>query len=582
MRPQNIFAGLNAEQRRAAETTHGPVCILAGAGSGKTTTITRRIANQVLSGAFRPTEILALTFARKAAEEMKLRLAQLGATGVPARTFHSAAHAQLAYFDGSQRVLESKIAILLEIRHRLPKEYRTRSVSDFATEIEWAKNRRLTPDTYLAEVNGRTPPLPTELMTDVFREYERRKGAVEKIDHEDQLERTIRLFEEQPAALAEFRHRYRAFTVDEYQDVNLLQQTLLDLWLGDRTDLCVVGDDYQSIYGFTGAGPEYLLAVPGRFADATVIRLEENYRSTPEVLGLANRLVPRLGGARKVLLASSPAGQRPVLREVPNAAAEVSLVASTVMELHRQGVALRDIAVLYRANFRSEDYEEVLEDARIAYQVRDGGLLDRRAAKVLLRRLRGATSVSITETVRRAGVEAGYLPEPSEDLGAAELTRQNDLARLIRLAADFDDGEKRVVDFVAHLEERFSTDSSHDAVQLLTYHSAKGLEFEAVILPRLEERELPYWRAIEAGTIDEERRLFYVGLTRAKKFLYLTWSRSRPRSRFLDEIDPPVEESPPSRPPRKPRPPSDRKESRNGSHTTGERPRLSPDSWRPF
>ena len=263
----DVFEGLNAEQRRAVEAVRGPVCILAGAGSGKTTTITHRIANQVASGAFAPGEILAVTFTDKAATEMRERLARLGATGVPARTFHAAALAQLRYFRGEElgEVLPSKAPVLLPIARALPGAFRFRPLADLATEIEWAKNRRLTPATYRRSLGDHEPPIPDDLMERVFRSYEERKAGRGLVDFEDLLELAIRMYDEDAAALAGFRERYRAFTVDEYQDVNLLQQSLLERWLGDRDDLCVVGDDYQSIYSFTGATPEHLLGMPARF-----------------------------------------------------------------------------------------------------------------------------------------------------------------------------------------------------------------------------------------------------------------------------------------------------------------------------
>src|SRR5215216_3137599 len=283
-----VLDGLNPEQRRAAEAVRGPVCILAGAGSGKTTTITRRIAWQVASGAVRPHEILAVTFTDKAAAEMRARLERLGVAGVEARTFHSAALSQLrrAKGDAPGRILSTKALLL---------PFRFRPAGDLATEVEWAKNRRLTPQSYRDRLGSHEPPIPADLMASVFREYERRKEASGLIDFEDLLELAVRLYEEDEWALAALRERYSAFTVDEYQDVNLLQQSLLELWLGPRDDLCAVGDDYQSIYGFTGASPEWLLGLASRFPHATVVRLEENYRSTPQVLSLANRLVPKLG-----------------------------------------------------------------------------------------------------------------------------------------------------------------------------------------------------------------------------------------------------------------------------------------------
>ena len=270
----DALAGLNPEQRRAVEAVRGPVCILAGAGSGKTTTITHRIAHQVGTETFRPGEILAVTFTDKAAGELRARLERLGAPGVTARTFHAAALAQLHRFAPERvgKLVASKALPLRHLARSLPGAYRFRPLADLATEIEWAKNRRIPPERYRSELGDHEPPLPADLMHRIYARYEEGKRAKGLIDFEDLLELAIRTYEEDDRALAVFRERYRAFTVDEYQDVNVLQQTLLDLWLGARDDLCVVGDDYQSIYAFTGASPEHLLGMPSRFANATVVR----------------------------------------------------------------------------------------------------------------------------------------------------------------------------------------------------------------------------------------------------------------------------------------------------------------------
>src|SRR5438270_336341 len=400
--------GLNPEQRRAAEAVRGPVCILAGAGTGKTTTITRRIAHQVAAGAFEPAQIMAVTFTDKAGGELRSRLAALGVTRVRAGTFHSAALRQLRHFAPGEvgRILPSKALLLRQIGNRLRAPYKFRPAGDLASEIEWAKNRRNGPERYLAAAEDREPPIPADLMARVYADYERRKEADVVLDFEDLLERTVRLFENDERAATTFRAQYRAFTVDEYQDVNLLQQTLLDLWLGERDDLCVVGDDYQSIYAFTGAGPEHLLGVPARFPHATIVWLEENYRSTPQVLALANKLVDR------------------------------------------------------------------------------------------------------------------------------ELVRQNDLGRLVALAAAFDGGAAA---FVADLRRRFDSGGVEArGVNLLTLHRAKGLEFDVVFIPRLEEKELPSRQARTPDEIDEERRLLYVGMTRAQRTPWLSWSGKR--SRFVAEL----------------------------------------------
>ena len=518
---------LNSEQQCAVDAVRGPVCILAGAGSGKTTTITHRVANQVESRAFRVDEILAVSFTDKAAGEMRTRLDELGVPGVRCSTFHSAALGQLRFFaaEPPKRILASKALPLRHIGNSLRRPYQFRPAADLATEVEWAKNRRIPPDEYLRSLGDHEPPIPPDLMLRVYREYERRKVDQGWIDFEDLIELTIRLFDADEGALEQVRDRYRAFTVDEYQDVNLLQQTLLDRWLGDRDELCAVGDDYQSIYAFTGASPEYLLAMPKRFSHATVVRLEENYRSTPEVLSFANRLVAKLGGAEKVLRATRPAGPEPVTRAFAEPVHEARFLVERIRELHAGGIAYEEMAILFRTNARSADYEEALHDAEIPSQ--GAALLSRDAAKQLLKALRGRP----LSDVRRIAREQGMLETIPDRLGEREVTRQNDLARLVKLAEEF---EGTAEDFVAYLEERFGSKAGR-GVHLLTYHRAKGLEFEAVFLPRLEERELPSKLSKTAAALAEERRLLYVGLTRAKRHLTVTWS-GKP-SRFLAELE---------------------------------------------
>ena len=525
--------GLNPEQRRAAEAVRGPVCILAGAGSGKTTTITRRIAQQVASGAFAPAQIMAVTFTDKAAGELKQRLAALGAPGVRASTFHSAALRQLRHFAPGAvgKILPSKALALRQIANSLPAPFKFRPAGDLATEIEWAKNRRIPVERYAVEADGREPPSPIDLMLRVFREYERRKEAEGLIDFEDLLELTVQMFEQNGDTRETFRAQYRAFTVDEYRDVNLLQQTLLDYWLGDRDDLCVVGDDYQSIYSFTGAGPEHLLGVPARFPQALIIRLEENYRSTPQVLALANKLVPNLGGAEKTLRPTLADGDEPVVRPYPSPEDEGEAIVAEIRRLTgvEDAAPLEAIAILARTNARLTDFEELLHEAGIPFQ--GASLLERDAARRITRRLERSTE-GAAGAVRAAALESGWLEQLPDKLGEREVVRQTDLARIVRLAADFD-GD--AASFVADLRRRF--DSGGDGargVNLLTLHRAKGLEFEAVFIPRLQEKELPSKQARTPAEIAEERRLLYVGMTRAKRVLWMTWSGKR--SRFLTEL----------------------------------------------
>ncbi|MDP9067367.1 MAG: ATP-dependent DNA helicase UvrD2 [Actinomycetota bacterium] len=540
MKTAHIFEGLNDEQARAVGAVTGPLCILAGAGSGKTTTITRRIANQVATGAFAPGAILAVTFTDRAAGEMRERLQRLGADGVRARTFHAAALAQLRYFssDTPPQILPSKGIALRQIANTLPKPYRFRPAADLATEIEWAKNRRIGVNAYPTSLGAHEPPIPVDLMASVYKRYEGGKRERNLIDFEDLLELTIQMFQRDSWVREQFAAKYRAFTVDEYQDVNLLQETLLRHWVGDGDNLCVVGDDYQSIYGFTGATADYLLEMPKRFVNTTVVRLETNYRSTPQVLEMANRLVPKLGGAEKVLQAVRPAGPEPALRRFGDPHAELRFIVERIQQLHDEGLALEDIAILYRANFRSEDHEEALAAAGIPYQVTDGAFLSRTSARQMLAALKRSRSTDVAAEVLKIARRAGYVDEPGDDLGAQELTRQNDLARLVRLAEEFDDGVRSATEFVADVEQRFAGAGQGRGVNLLTYHRAKGLEYEAVFLPRIEEGELPFKRARTDDAIAEERRLFYVGLTRAKTHLAATWVNDgrRKGSSFLAEL----------------------------------------------
>ncbi|MBA3690550.1 MAG: ATP-dependent DNA helicase UvrD2 [Actinobacteria bacterium] len=541
-----IVAGLNPAQREAALATTGPLVILAGAGTGKTTTVTHRIAVQVASGAFAPGTILAVTFTEKAAGELKSRLADLGAQGVEARTFHAAALSQLRRLwdrhTGSALpdVLDSKAPLIASLANALPPPYKFLPRRELAGEIEWAKNRMIGPDMYAAGIQreGHEPPIPADLMLRIFRGYEQRKERMGRIDFEDMLGLAVRLFDDHPAAAAEIRQRHHAFTVDEYQDVNPLQQALLERWLGDRDDVCVVGDDYQTIYAFTGASPQHLLDFPQRYPAARVVRLQENYRSTPQVLAVANALTPTLGGFAKTLTATRSDGPSPTARVCPDPESEVSFVVGEVRRLLREGTPLEQMAVLYRINARSERYEEAFAAAGVPYQVRDGAFLRRPGPRAVLARLRrevGDLASAVGSVTEALGYDPTLQPEAEE-----EVTRQADLGRMRALAQEFaeahPDGDP--AGFAAELANRFAVERTGRGVNLLTFHRSKGLEFEAVFLPRLLAGELPFKRGRTESDIDEERRLLYVGITRARTWLYLSWPREAKTapSPFLQEL----------------------------------------------
>ncbi len=524
----------------------GPVAILAGAGTGKTTTITHRIAHQVASGAFDASQILAVTFTTKAAAELQHRLAALGVQGVEARTFHAAALSQLSrswsrYMDGDlPKVLDHKAGVISSLANALPRPQRFVPRRELAAEIEWAKNRMIPPDRYLAELGEHQPPITAELMLRIYDGYERRKAPMQALDFEDILAFAISLYDEHPDAAEEIRSRFHAFTVDEFQDVNPLQAALLARWLGARDDLCVVGDDYQTIYTFTGATPAYLLGITERFPHATVVRLEENYRSTPEILRVANQLAGRMGGFAKALRATHPSGPEPVMRPLTSEFSEVDAVVAAVRRLHAEAsVPLEEIAILYRINARSEPFEEAFAAAGIPYQVRDGAFLRRPGPRAAHARLRRMAETGAAGAVDEVTTALGYDPDASSD-SDEEITRQSDLARLRSLAAEFDRSHPGgdPVAFIAELDRRFSTERDGRGVNLLTYHRAKGLEFDAVFLPRLVDGELPYRSGRVRADPAEERRLLYVGITRARRFLFVTWSTDgrTKRSPFLDEL----------------------------------------------
>ena len=427
---ERIVAGLNPAQREAALATRGPVVILAGAGTGKTTTVTHRIAVQVASGAFDPERILAVTFTEKAAGELKSRLAGLGVQGVEARTFHAAALSQLGRLwerhTGSRlpEILDSKAPLIASLANGLPPPHKFMPRGELAGEIEWAKNRMMSPNTYREGLarEGHEPPIPAELMHGIFDGYERRKERTGRIDFEDMLGFAVRLFDEHPEAAAEVRARHHAITVDEYQDVNPLQQALLEAWLGGREDVCVVGDDYQTIYAFTGASPRYLIGFPERYPDAHVVRLQENYRSTPQILAVANALTPALGGFEKTLTPTLPDGPNPTARACSDAEAEVSFVVGEVRRLRDEGMPLEEMAVLYRINARSEPYEEAFAAAGLPYQVRDGAFLRRPGPRSVMARLRKASG-GVAETVEAVTDALGYDP-----IGIARGRRGGDAA----------------------------------------------------------------------------------------------------------------------------------------------------------
>jgi len=581
MATEQVFtAGLDEEQRAAVLAGRGPVCVLAGAGTGKTRTITHRIAHLVGTGHVAAGQVLAVTFTQRAAGELRNRLRGLdaraqtgsGVGAVQALTFHAAARRQLRYFwprvvgSGGWELLDSKFSVVAQAAARAKVQTGTDNVRDLAGEIEWAKASLITPEEYPAEVAKvrRDIPLDAAKVAAVYAGYESLKARAETplLDFDDLLLHTAAAIENDAAVAQEFRDRYRCFVVDEYQDVTPLQQRVLSAWLGERDDLTVVGDANQTIYSFTGATPHYLLDFSRRFPDATVVRLERDYRSTPEVVSLANRVIAaargRVAGSRLHLVGQRDPGPEPVFNEYPDEVAEANAVARSIKKLVDRGVEPAEIAVLYRINAQSEVYEEALTEAGIAFQVRGGeGFFSRqeiRQALLALQRAaeRDVAADDLAATVRALLEPLGFTEEPPTG------TRVRERWEALRALGELVDEEialRPQLDLAGLVAElRVRADARHaptvQGVTLASLHAAKGLEWDAVFLVGLADGTLPISHALAHGpdseAVEEERRLFYVGITRARVHLALSWAlsrtpggrQSRKPSRFLSGLSP--------------------------------------------
>jgi DNA helicase-2/ATP-dependent DNA helicase PcrA len=577
-----VLAGLDEQQRAAAEAVRGPVCILAGAGTGKTRTITHRIAYGVHLGEYVPEQVLAVTFTARAAGELRGRLSALGVGGVQARTFHAAAMRQLRYF--APRVLGGPMPELIENKLRVVAGAATRnrlttdrtSLRDLASEIEWAKTTLATPEDYPARAAAaaRETPFDPTAVAAVYRSYEEAKSRDGALDFEDLLLVTAYAIEEHRDVAREVRAQYRHFVVDEYQDVNPLQQRLLDAWLGGRAEVCVVGDPNQTIYSFTGADPDYLLGFADRYADAEVVKLERDYRSTPQVVGLANKLIGQaplrkgLPGLR--LLGQRAEGPAPRFVEHADEPAEAAAVAKACRELIDGGLPASEIAVLFRINAQSQVYESALADVGVPYVLKGGErFFERPEVREAVLLLRGAAAGgndagALVPAIRDVLASTGWVEHRPPPGGAAR-DRWQSLAALVDLAVDLV-AEQPTLDlagFVAHLAERANAQHAPtvQGVTLASMHAAKGLEWDAVFVVGLVDGVVPIAQSqARPEAVEEERRLLYVAITRAREQLTLSWSlarnpggrRSRPRSRFLDGLAPDAAAAP-RRPAKRPK-----------------------------
>jgi DNA helicase II / ATP-dependent DNA helicase PcrA len=571
----DILTGLDEEQRAAVTAPAGPVCILAGAGTGKTRAITHRVAHRALVGEIATKHVLAVTFTARAAAEMRARLARLGAPGVQARTFHAAALRQVRFFaprllHGREmpELMQSKAQLVTLAAARSGLRADRTAARDLAGEIEWAKSSLIEPSEYVvaATKSSRDTPYEPAKVAEVFAAYEQVKRARGVYDFEDMLRAAVWAVEDHADVAEQIRAQYRHFVVDEYQDVNPLQQRLLEAWLGARRDLTVVGDASQTIYSFTGASSSYLLDFPRRYRDAVVVRLVRDYRSTPQVVGFANAIIRQARGAearlRLELMGQRPPGPEPEVRTFPDEPAEAAAVAQRCAELVASGTPAREIAVLFRTNAQSEAYEEALAEAGVAYVVQGAErFFERTEVRQAMAALRAATRTTpaeapLTEAVVAAFDSVGWRPDQPPPGGAAR-ERWEALSALVGLAEEFAasaptppeaaQAPASLEAFTEELARRASAQHAPtvDGVTVASLHSAKGLEWDAVFLVGLAEGTLPTTYARTPEELEEERRLLYVGITRARQWLWLSYAQSRapggrPRrpSRFLPMAQP--------------------------------------------
>lgn len=563
---EQILNGLDPDQLAVVTAIRGPVCVIAGAGTGKTRVITNRIAYAINSGVTDPTKVLALTFTARAAGEMRARLRTLGVPNVAARTFHSAALKQLLYFwpysFGGQfpTLLTSKSGFISQAieRAEIAIPAQAASLREIASEIEWAKVLEISPDSYQDEAvkSNRNIQLPNnksksenlEIVAKVYEAYESLKRQERTLDFEDILLLTVGMLEEDRGVRERVRDQYRYFTVDEYQDVSPLQQRLLNLWLGNREEICVVGDAAQTIYSFAGATSNFLLTFKNRFPDAQVFRLSRGYRSTPEIINTANQILRTanlVSDHGNELSSANKHGSKPVISGFNTTGDEISYVVNEVIKHINSGVESSDIAILARTNSQLDQLKSALNNAKITNQVKSGErFFDRVDVRDAMRVIRSASVlppeggnwyedlVSVLRPFGDADYVHGFLKLAKEmqsgnaeinlESGGEELSPNPNLVRTTTMRT-----------FLRELEDRAEQNNppTLPGVTLATLHSAKGLEWNHLFLIGVAEGLLPISNATD---LNEERRLFYVGVTRARENIQITYA-GKP-SAFLSDL----------------------------------------------
>jgi DNA helicase-2/ATP-dependent DNA helicase PcrA len=545
--PEEILEALDEDQRAVALATRGPVCVIAGAGTGKTRAITHRIAYAAAIGTMDPQKILALTFTARAAGEMRARLRSLGVPTVAARTVHSAALKQLLFFWPSvfggrtPDLMTTKTGFITEAIRRAGltnsiSSHNREMMRDIASEIEWAKVSQVAPEDYVDEISKRLtkPRVNPEQVVQLYMAYESIKKQEVAIDFEDVLLLCAAMLEEERDVRERVQDQYRYFTIDEYQDISPVQQRLINVWLGSRSDICVVGDPAQTIYSFAGASPVFLNTFTKRFPDAEVIRLSTGYRSTPEITFAANSLL-RSASMGQELTAFNSHGSKPLVQGYKDESAEIAGVLTDITSLLTAGTQPQEIAVLARTNSQLTAMEREMNRLGIPYQVRNTErFFDRTDVREFLKQVRQASVIP---------VEGASWIDELRTIAQPYLTGESidGIAALLHLGRELDSdpqfSPRSLRGYLREVEDRVQQNNppTMPVVTLATLHAAKGLEWERVFLIGASEGILPLGAqsALTDAVIAEERRLFYVGMTRAKADLHISY-RQDP-SRFLRE-----------------------------------------------
>ena len=565
-RREALLSGLNPAQRVAVCHEAMALRILAGAGSGKTRVLTRRIARRVLDGEIDPRRVLAVTFTRKAASELRGRIATLGLRGgVNAGTFHAIAYTQLRQRWEERRVeppelLARKVGFVAG----LMRAKSSTAPLDVVSEIEWAKARMLSAGDYAAAAHlaGRRPSIELDDVASIFVRYEEKKLTKRMVDFDDLLRLATRDMEQDTEFAAARRWRFRHLFIDEFQDVNPLQFRLLQSWVGPKVDLCIVGDPNQAIYAWNGADSQYLDRFEEWYPGAATVELADNYRSSPQILGVANIVLSQTDSRRFDLVPHRAAGPIPTVTMLADETTEARVIARRVRDNHGPGQRWGAQAVLVRTNAQLTVIEEAFTAAKIPFRSRGAGrFLDQpeiRDALAVLRQGGGSLTARLADldaTLSQRSSRSANSQQADDDLASLDLTepmidlttgddtsstdeaadfgdeRTANIAELVRLGREFLDlsPEGSVPSFMAWLHSALRNDASGggDGVDLATFHAAKGLEWSIVHIAGLEEGLVPIHFAQTSASQAEEHRLLYVALTRAERELHLTYCQRR-------------------------------------------------------